>query len=63
MADLAQYVALIVQQTKDFAAGRARGLEEGSSSDAGEQDFAYKSVAYVDGYYAGFAQGRATVQS
>lgn len=53
-----QYAASIAQQTKEFNKGRARGLREGSSFDAGEQDFAFKSVAYEDGYYNGFRQGR-----
>jgi hypothetical protein len=37
--------------------GYARGLREGNV-DGGEQDFAFKSADYVDGYWDGFRVGR-----
>ena len=54
----ADYAALIEQHTKDFHAGKARGLRDGADPEPGEQDFAYKSVAYEDGYWTGWRMAR-----
>ena len=59
--DMTQYTEELAQQTRDFNAGKERGLREGGDDEC-EQDFAYKSVAYEDGYWTGWRLARQAVR-